>query len=139
VSIVAHEIRPYDPERDQAYVVGSWIHGLCEPGKHACRSSRPILDLLARPDTTCVIAHHPFESDQLYGWCCVSAGALAWVYVRRLYGTLRGRGLGTTLMLAAGTPLPDPTPCLYWSPYATILAAKGYRLYYAPIDERTAA
>jgi hypothetical protein len=139
LSIPDHEMRPYDRALDRQWVEESFRHGLCTPREHHCRSGKPIRDILRRGDTTCVMAHHPGEPRELYGWCAVTGGALAWVYVRTLYHSLRRQGLGTALMLAAGADPSQPTPCLYWSPYATILASRGYRLYPAPQNERTAA
>lgn len=148
MSIPEHEMRPYHAPTDRAWVVATWTHGLCEPEAHQCRQSYPICDVLRSPHVRCVVATAPGNPDALWGWCAAEGATLLWVYVRKLYGSLRSypnadppvrRGLGTTLMLAAGIDPSQPTPCRWWSPYATLMAARGYRLYPAPIDERTAA
>jgi len=139
MSVLEHGLRPYDRAADARWVEESFRHGLCTPRDHHCRSGRPIRAILRRSDTTCVIAFNPLDPHALYGWCAASGGALVWVYVRTLYKSLRRQGLGTALMLAAGADPSQPTPCLYWSPYATLMAARGYRLYPAPQNERTAA
>lgn len=145
MTAVPHELRPYAPARDQAWVTSTWRHGLCTPDAHACRSARTIRAHFRQHDTACIVAHHPGEPDELYGWCAAQGGALLWVYVRSVrhqqvdVEIIRRGGIGTALMLAAGVDPARLTPCRYWSPYAAILAQRGYRLYYAPETERIAS
>lgn len=95
-----------------------------------------MVELLKRPDVTCVIAAPPPDdvgTDDLgatYGWGAATKDReLLWVYVRRIAG-LRRQGIGTALMMALGCDPMLPTRCRFWSPYAARMAARGYRLYY---------
>lgn len=90
---------------------------------------------LRRPDVRCLVAHIPNDADSLLGWAAVdlSQRAVVWVFVRDLYGKVRRRGLGTSLLLDCGLDISEPTPCLYWSPAAAAIAARGgYRIFYQP-------
>ncbi len=124
---LAYEAVPYDREEHEAFVRSSWCSG-------ANKSWEPLAARLRRPDTLVIVAHLPDDPDSLLGWVAVdvATGAVVWLYVRELYGKVRRRGLGTALLLIAGVDPSQPTPCLYWSPYAAILAARGYRFFYQP-------
>jgi hypothetical protein len=78
----------------------------------------------------------PGDPDRLLGWAATALErgrwAVIWAYTRDLYGRLRRRGLMTSLLLDLGIDPAEPTPCLYWSPDAAAIAARGYRFVYAP-------
>lgn len=116
---------PYDRYRHAPFVYTSWCRGTKLPDDVLCAHLR-------RPETRCLVAHVPGDEDSLLGWAAVQAGAVVYVYVRDLYGRVRRRGVATSLLLDAGADVSEPTPCLYWSPYAALIAARGYRIYYAP-------
>jgi hypothetical protein len=133
----------YDRAKHEGFVLASWEGRapVGSPGHH-----RPPLNdrmvmhrLLRQPDVRCVVAVHHLDESVPLGWCAVQAGALLWLYVRDLHGKVRRKGLGCALLLEAGLDPSQPTPCRHWSPYATMLAQRGYRLIYAPKHERTAA
>jgi hypothetical protein len=140
---VPHLLIPY-ARTYEGFVLASWEGRapVGSPGHHR----KPLNDrkvmhaYLRRPDVRVVMAVHADDTDVPLGWCAVEANsALLWLYVRDLHGKVRRRGLGCALLLEAGLDPSQPTPCRHWSPYATMLAQRGYRLIYAPKHERTAA
>lgn len=139
---------PYSRDQHEAFVRGSWTRGARRPWEELARHLR-------RPETRCLVAHVPDDPEALLGWAAVTersdantislgptglaigpAYAVVWVYCRDLHGVIRRRGLGTNLLLDLGVDVSEPTPCLYWSPAATEIAARGYRIYYAPRKRR---
>jgi len=126
-----YEATPYNRELHEAFVRASWTRG-------ARRGWDELAAHLRRPETRCLVAHVPGDPEALLGWACVREGAVIWVYSRDLFGRIRRRGLGTNLLLELGVDVSQPTPCLYWSPAATEIAARGYRVYYAPKKRRAA-
>lgn len=129
---VAFDVTPYDRENHEAFVKASW-----------CRGAREAWETLARylrdPATMCIVAHLPGDTDSLLGWACVNRGAVVFAYTRALFGRLRRRGLATSLLLRCGIDVSEPTPCLFWTPAAAEIAARGYRIYHAPAWGKEAA
>lgn len=121
---IAFDTSLYDRDRHEAFVRVSW-----------CRGARELWETLAarlrRPETICLVANVPGDDDSLLGWVAVdgAAGAVIWAYTRDLYGRVRRRGLMTSLLLMAGVDVSRPTPCLFWSPAAAAIAARGYRIF----------
>lgn len=134
MDVLRYEAEPYNPARHVAFVKSSW-----------CLGANECWDVLAarlrRPETRCLVAHVPGQPDALLGWAAVdtAANAVLWAYSRELYGKVRRRGLATSLLLECGVDVSRPTPCLYWSPAAAAIAARGYRIFHQPNRAREAA
>lgn len=133
---IRYDAAPFEAERHRAFVQASWCKGAREPWE-------ALASRLRRPETRCLVAHIPGDPDSLLGWAAadVVGGAVIWAYTRDLYGRLRRRGLATSLLFDLGIDVSEPTPCLFWSPAAAAIAARGYRIYHAPRwgSERKAA
>lgn len=126
--MLTFDVTPYNRELHEGFLRVSWCKGAREPWD-------ALAVRLRRPDVRCLVAHLPGDADSLLGWAAVdlTQGAVVWVYVRDLYGKVRRRGLGTSLLLNCGLDISEPTPCLYWSPAAAAIAARGgHRLFYQP-------
>jgi hypothetical protein len=132
VDPIRFEAEPYRREAHEAFVKSSWCKGAREPWE-------TLAARLRRPDTRCLVAHLPGDPDSLLGWAAAADGAIVWAYSRELYGKVRRRGLMTSLLLELGVDVSEPTPCLYWSPAAAAIAARGYRIFYAPSLSRARA
>jgi len=144
---------PYDRARHEGFVRSSWTNGAHEPwesitklvpapgsnGATMVYKHVGLAELLRRPETQCLVAHLPGDPDSLLGWAAVTDGAVVWAYTRSLFGKVRRRGLATSLLYRMGIDVAEPTPCLYWSPAAAAIAARGYRIYYAPKGLKEAA
>lgn len=127
-SPVKFKIVPYDRARHEAFVCSSFTRGARKPWESLCSRLR-------RPETTCLVAHAERDVDSLFGWAAVQEGAILWVYVRDLWGTVRHRGIATQLLQSAGVYTDNnvTVPCLFWSPAASDIASGGkHRIYYAP-------
>lgn len=108
-----------------------------------CRGARErwetLAEYLRRPESRCLVAHLPADADALLGWAAVFGDAVVWAYTRDLYGKVRRRGLATSLLLLLGVDCSQPTPCLFWSPAAAAIAARGFRIYHSPKGQKEAA
>lgn len=123
----------YQRDKHEAFVRASWVKGAREPWE-------TLFSRLRRPETRCLVAHVTDDADCLLGWAAAADGAVVWTYTRDLYGRVRRRGLMTSLLLDLGLDPAEPLPCLYWSPAAAAIAARGWRIYHAPRGhERNAA
>lgn len=132
---VPHLALPYDRAAHERFVLDSWVHGVCEHRRHFCRPRRTMADLLRRPEVRCVVAVDPDDWDSLLGWAAALGPVALWVHVRDPFGAgrLRRRGLGTSLLIAAGLDPSQPTPCQFWSPLGSLWASRpGTHLYFAP-------
>lgn len=129
-----YESEGFVRERHGRFVFTSWCTG-------ARQKASALEDLIASPDTQCLVAHRPGDHHTLYGWAARTLvgnrWALVWAYTRDLFGRTRHRRLMTSLLLELGLDPAWPVPCLYWSPDASAIAARGYRLVYAPKDWAT--
>jgi hypothetical protein len=136
--VIEYEAVPYDRDKHEGFVRASWTRGARLPWDE-------LVAHLRRPETRCLVAHVPGDPEALLGWAAVvshpdtggressaSQGAVIWAYTRDLYGRIRRRGLMTSLLLDMGVDVSEPTPCLYWSPAASDIAARGYRVFFAP-------
>lgn len=137
-------MRSYDRDQHEGFVLASWEGRapVGSPGRHRppLNDRRVMHAYLRQPDVRCVVAVHHLDPTVPLGWCAVLANRyLLWVYVRDLYGRTRRKGLGCALLLEAGLDPSQPTPCRHWSPYATVLAERGYRLIYAPRAQKAEA
>jgi len=133
-SPIRFEAALYDRDKHEVFIKSSWVRGAREAWE-------VLASRLRRPETRCLVAHIPGDPDSFLGWCAVDikAPALIWMYSRHLQGTVRRRGLATSLVLMAGLDLAQPTNCLFWSPAAEAMARNGYRLIYTPSLGRKAA
>lgn len=124
---IPFDVSPYAQARHQGFLQTSWCWGAKQPW--ASLSTR-----LAQPEVACVVASVASDPDSLLGWACVdrSQGAVVWVYVRELYGRLRRRGLGTSLLMHLGVDVSKPTPLLFWSPAAEAIKERGYPIHHQP-------
>jgi hypothetical protein len=130
---IRHSIAAYDRTLHEGFVLASWCKGARQPWAELSR-------LLRRPETCAVVAHVPDCPDDLLGWAATTRGALVWVYARNLHGKVRLRGLGASLLHAAGVDPLSPLPCLYWSPSAAEIAAAGaWRIYHQPFTRKEIA
>lgn len=122
-----YELHSYDEGAHRGFLQSSWCHGAKQPWSSL--SAR-----LASPEVACVVASVPGDADSLLGWACVdrAEGAVVWAYTRELYGKVRRRGLATSLLLALGVDVSEPTPLLFWSPCAEAIAARGYPIFHQP-------
>lgn len=122
---------PYSPDLHRGFVQASWCKGARRPWE-------TLAAYLRRPDTRALVAHLPDDPDSLLGWAAVSDGAVVFAYTRELFGRCRRRGLMTSLLLDAGVDVSQPTPCLFWTPAAADIAARGYAIFYRPTHRRAA-
>lgn len=130
---LAIETGPYDRTRHEGFVKRSWCRGAREPWE-------ALVSRLRRPETRCIVAHRPGDPETAYGWAAVDGeGAVIWVYVRDWPRTIRRRKVMTGLLERMGVDPSKPVPCLFWSPWAARLAARGYRFVYAPGGAKEAA
>jgi hypothetical protein len=122
-----YEATHYVREQHEAFVKRSW-----------CRGARAAWESLAsrlrRPEVSCLVAHVPGYRTEFKGWAAVDngAGAVIWAYTKSFPSTERRQGLMTSLLFDLGVDPSQPTACLYWSPWAALLATRGYRFVYSP-------
>lgn len=120
-----YESTPYDRAKHEGFVKASWVLGARHRWETLCR-------FLRHPETLSRVAHLPGKPDDLIGWAVVNRGRVVWAYTRRLFGKLRRRGLMTSLLFEMGIDPSKPTPCLFWSPDAAVIAVRGYRFIFSP-------
>ena len=132
VTTLRDDVVPYDRDRHHDWVKSTWCWG--------ARQSWPALTkLLARPEGRCVVAQSPDDPNVFYAWAAVLGPAVVWAYTRDWPDDRRCKGRMTNLLLLLGVDVSKPTPCLFWSPAAAQIAARGYRIYYAPEGAKEAA
>lgn len=122
-----YAVHNYAARAHQGFVQASWCKGAKEPWD-------ALAARLAAPGVHCLVASVADDPDSLLGWACVDRvqGAVVWAYVRDLYGRVRHRGIGVSLLIALGIDPSRDTPCLYWSRSADALVARGYRFFHQP-------
>ena len=119
-------IRPAAPD-ELDYVRATWLSGLLRGNRASAakraRTRATIEQLLAtqRPIVDARTGSRPDERDEdVIAWCCytplASTAVLHYVYVRRVHGyggervMMRGRGIGRSLVSAAGVDLARVVP-----------------------------
>lgn len=122
---ITYESVPYDRARHEGFVRASWTRGARQPWS-------ALAARLRRPDHRCLVAYSPHDPDALLGWACATGSSVVWAYTRAWPSTVRRRGLMTSLLIELGVDPSQTTPCLYWSPDAAAIAARGYRFVYTP-------
>jgi len=124
--MLKHEIAPYEPDLHRGFVRISWCKGARQPWENLER-------VLDSGRVNCVVAHTG-NPDSLLGWAAVHVptGAVVWVYVRSLHGKARRQGLGTALLRALEVDTGTATPCLNWSPVASLIAGPRHRIFFTP-------
>ena len=134
MSPIVYDVTPYDRAGHEAFVKSSWVRGARQPWD-------ALADRLRRPEARCLVANAPGKPDTLYGWAAVDNAiqAVIFAYTRSWPSGCRRRGLMTGLLLEMGFDLSRSTRCLYWTPIATKLAERGYRLIFSPEPKRAAA
>lgn len=118
--MIPHEIRPLH-RRDAAFVHDSWLREMAAdleipkeelPRRRFWQAHAPRLRaLVARPDTTVLVAHAPGAPDDLIGWVAFTGpDRLHFVYTR---GGFRRGGVARALLAAA--KLPPETVCTHYT------------------------
>lgn len=121
-----YEAAPYSRGLHEGFVKSSWCHGARQPWE-------ALASKLRRPDVRCLVANVPGYPSEFKGWAAAdTSGLVIWAYTKDFPSTERRQGLMTALLFELGVDPSCPTPCLYWSPWATLLATRGYRFIYAP-------
>jgi len=118
-----YQIRPYDPETDEAFIFRAWLEGhwpgyagaaVTPKSTYLVEWHRLIERILSAPDTTTVVAT---VVDTLVGFACASPDfCLHWCYVKQPF---RGQQIGYALIsdLGLGGSGAEPRLCSHWSPH----------------------
>lgn len=134
------KIRAYDPARDEATVSRQVArHGYrwpyAHPGAHESNAAAGwLVDVVLNGVKTGrgAVAYLEGEEESRLSLALVTGrGEIAWAHTQFPF---RQMGLGTSLCNFLGLDFAKPVGVLVWTPAASRIAARGYRIYPVPFE-----